>query len=50
MIFSTILNLAVTPVIYVFVASLEDRFRGTRAKQPAPASDDTITVVPGLPS
>ena len=32
MIFSTILNLAVTPVIYVFVASLEDRFGGARGK------------------
>jgi hypothetical protein len=42
--------MAAALVIYVFVASLEDRFRGTRGKHPAPASDGTITIMPGLPS
>jgi HAE1 family hydrophobic/amphiphilic exporter-1 len=45
MILSTILNLAVTPVLYVFIASLEDRFSGRRGKHepPAPTGDGKIS-------
>jgi hydrophobic/amphiphilic exporter-1 (mainly G- bacteria), HAE1 family len=48
MICSSILNLLVTPTLYVIIASLEDRFRPTRH---GPASTDTGTgVSPGTPT
>jgi HAE1 family hydrophobic/amphiphilic exporter-1 len=46
MIVSTILNLIVTPVLYVFIAGLEDRFGFGHGKRPAPPSGDGVTTLP----
>ena len=47
MICSTILNLFVTPTLYVIIATLEDKFRPARH---GPASADTSGGVSGSPS
>jgi HAE1 family hydrophobic/amphiphilic exporter-1 len=44
MIVSTILNLFVTPVIYVFVARLEDRFGFARGKDVRRGGDGIVRV------
>jgi HAE1 family hydrophobic/amphiphilic exporter-1 len=46
MIVSTILNLIVTPVLYVVVAGLEDRLGFGRGKHPTPPGDDGVTAMP----
>jgi HAE1 family hydrophobic/amphiphilic exporter-1 len=45
MICSTVLNLFVTPTLYVIIASLEDRFRPTRHGDPA-GPDNGAPIVP----
>jgi len=46
MIVSTILNLIVTPVLYVFIAGLEDRFGFGHGKRPTPTGGDGVATLP----
>ncbi|MDB5028596.1 MAG: multidrug efflux transporter permease subunit [Candidatus Eremiobacteraeota bacterium] len=50
MILSTVLNLFITPVLYVFIAGLEDRFGFGRGKHQPPGGDGTTDHVTELPS
>jgi HAE1 family hydrophobic/amphiphilic exporter-1 len=51
MILSTILNLFITPVLYVFIASLEDRLGigRSRHKPPSDGTSDGVSATPSAP-
>jgi hypothetical protein len=50
MILSTILNLFITPVLYAFIAGIEDRFGFGRGKHAGAAANGTTDTAPGTPS
>ena len=53
MILSTVLNLFITPVLYVLIAGIEDKLgfgRGKHAAPPGPGSGETPDRVPGAPA